>query len=117
MADKKEPSPMREAYARRRLAMGRRGKPGGLRVAVPPGPGTRIGHIASVDMPGASRNTHQRMASVSSNKVGGFYSPTYDVARAISDALDPVKAPGKVRTLADMTPEERETLTKRYAKP
>lgn len=32
--------------------------------------------------------------------------PGYLLARAIRDALDPTQAPGKVRTMADMTPEE-----------
>ena len=36
--------------------------------------------------------------------------------KRIQDALDPVKAPGKVRTLADMSPEERAAIEKRYAK-
>lgn len=32
--------------------------------------------------------------------------PQWAIAQAIRSALDPTQAPGKVRTMADMTPEE-----------
>jgi hypothetical protein len=32
---------------------------------------------------------------------GRFFSPSRRIANAINDALDPVKAPGKVRVLSD----------------
>lgn len=37
--------------------------------------------------------------------------PAYAIGQMISDALDPTQAPGKVRTMADMTPEELAKLT------
>lgn len=42
--------------------------------------------------------------------------PRYAIATSITEALDPGRAPGKVRTLADMTPEEREEMAKLYGK-
>lgn len=42
---------------------------------------------------------------------GTTATPAYAIGRAISDALDPTQAPGKVRTMADMTPEELAKLT------
>lgn len=41
----------------------------------------------------------------------------YGIAAAISDALDPVRAPSKVRTLADMSPAERAEMAARYSPP
>lgn len=38
----------------------------------------------------------------------------HGIARSITDALDPSLAPGKVRTLADMSPEERAEMVARY---
>jgi hypothetical protein len=40
-----------------------------------------------------------------------FYSPAESLARGIADALDPAKAPGKVKTF---TAEEREALAAKY---
>lgn len=40
--------------------------------------------------------------------------PAYGVARAISHALDPVRAPSKGRSLANMTDEERRQLEQAY---
>ena len=42
--------------------------------------------------------------------------PAIAIGKAISDALDPIKAPSKVRCLADMTPEERDEMIRRYSK-
>ncbi len=39
------------------------------------------------------------------------------IGRDIEEALDPTRAPGKVRTLAEMSPEERELVLARYKKP
>lgn len=36
--------------------------------------------------------------------------PLHQIANALSDSLDPVKTPGRVRTMADMTPEELAAL-------
>lgn len=44
-------------------------------------------------------------------------SESYSYAERIAAALDPTAAPGKVRTLADMTPEERAEMVRLYAKP
>jgi hypothetical protein len=40
-----------------------------------------------------------------------MHNPATQIANAIADSLDPTKAPGKVRTMADMTPEELALLT------
>lgn len=39
--------------------------------------------------------------------VAMLHDERYNQARRIAEALDPTTAPGKVRTLADMTPEKR----------
>lgn len=39
-------------------------------------------------------------------KFAGNVDPAYAIAKVIGDALDPVKAPGKVRTTAEMSPDE-----------
>lgn len=43
--------------------------------------------------------------------------PARAIGQRIADALDPGKAPGKVRTFADMTDEERQALTQQYSAP
>lgn len=43
--------------------------------------------------------------------------PRWSAARRIAEALDPTTAPGRVRTLADMTPEERAKMLALYEKP
>lgn len=40
-----------------------------------------------------------------------------EIGERIRDALDPTKAPSKVRTLADMTPEERASLVAQLRPP
>jgi hypothetical protein len=42
---------------------------------------------------------------------GTTATPAYAIGQRISEALDPTRAPGKVRTMADMTPEELAALT------
>ena len=42
---------------------------------------------------------------------GSLRNPATDIARALSAALDPTTVPSKVKTLADMTPEERARIT------
>lgn len=37
--------------------------------------------------------------------------------KLILDALDPDRSPGKIRTLKDMTPEERKRLEEKYGSP
>lgn len=66
---------------------------------------------------------HQRMVTLGSLSITRGSSgtvtndPSYAVASRISEALDPSKAPGKVRTLADMSEEEKEALAKEYGAP
>ena len=54
------------------------------------------------------RHKGRRMAEIGApyGVRGLSSSPAGGVAKAIRDALDPVRAPSKVRTLADMTEEE-----------
>ena len=40
--------------------------------------------------------------------------PVEGIAKSIRDALDPVKAPGKVKTFAEMTPEEQAEMKRLY---
>lgn len=47
---------------------------------------------------------------------GSVGDPARIIAKQISAALDPAKAPGKVRRLADMTPEERAELERLYGR-
>lgn len=55
-------------------------------------------------------------ASVGLSQNGRFSrSPSLAIAKAIRDALNPTKQPSRVRTLADMTPEEREEMRRLYA--
>lgn len=42
--------------------------------------------------------------------------PARALGGSIADALDPVKAPSKVRTLADMSPEERAEMARLYGR-
>jgi hypothetical protein len=45
----------------------------------------------------------------------GAENPVHYVLRCrLADALDPARQPGPVRTLKDMTPEERADLERRY---
>lgn len=49
--------------------------------------------------------------------MGMHRAANYVIADRIVEALDTTTAPGKVRTLADMTPEERAKMLRLYAKP
>ena len=42
--------------------------------------------------------------------------PAQRLGEAITAALDPARAPGKVKTFAEMTPEEREEMRRLYEK-
>lgn len=42
--------------------------------------------------------------------------PHYVLAEKLTEALDPVRAPGEVKTLADMTQEERAEMARLYAR-
>ena len=61
---------------------------------------------------------HGRYATI--GRIRSTYSnkddPARAIGKAINDALDPVKAPSKVRTLADMTLEERAEMERLYSK-
>ena len=59
---------------------------------------------------GAGHNT--RLATLGT--VGSFYSPTGRIGMAIAAALDPTRAPSKVKTFADMTDEEKEEMRRLY---
>jgi hypothetical protein len=54
-----------------------------------------------------------RMASVGVVS-RGCHTPANHLAQAIGEALDPARAPGRVRTLADMGAEERAALERQY---
>jgi hypothetical protein len=47
----------------------------------------------------------------------GFRSPAAALSKVIEDALDPMKQPGKVRRLADMTSGEKAALERQYGVP
>ena len=59
-----------------------------------------------------------RMATVASyNPLSGSLasrSPLLGIAKAINHALDPNRTPKPVKTLADMTPEERDEMERLY---
>lgn len=44
---------------------------------------------------------------------GHFYNPAEAVARAIRESMDPSTAPGKCKTLSEMSPEERRRIEER----
>lgn len=88
--------------ARRKIAIMRAAKQ-----AVISGDGSAIAMRA--DVRGEGR---RRIADVGG--MGSFYSPAERIAKALGEALDPSKAPGPVRTMADMSPEEIATLRARY---
>lgn len=47
---------------------------------------------------------------------GSLKHPGERLGEAITNALDPTRAPGKVKTFAEMTPEEREEMRRLYEK-
>ena len=58
----------------------------------------------------------QRGAKTELKLVNGasLKNPAETIGRAIAEALDPVRAPGKVKSFADMTEAEREEMRRRY---
>jgi hypothetical protein len=60
------------------------------------------GRVESVTL-----SVHGPSRTARGTKLGLGSSPSFVIARRIECALDPVRAPGKVRTLKDMTQEER----------
>lgn len=81
--------------------------------------------IVDVDESGAGKGTGPKhsggrihMATVANHlALSGMIasrSPAGGIAKAIRDALDPVKAPGKCKTFAEMTPEERDEMERLY---
>jgi len=66
----------------------------------------------------SNRGKKARAASVfKGNSSGIVHDPFQEKShfrKLIRDSLDPDKSPGKVRTLKDMTPEERKALENRY---
>lgn len=72
-------------------------------------------HLLSVE----SRNhgtgkRHEKLATVGLLTGSRSFDPARKIARAITEALDPTRAPSKVRTLADMDTEERAKLEREY---
>lgn len=70
---------------------------------------------------GASSNPPHRKGThwqtrIKTHGGGTHYDPAYNVAKAIADSLNPDKArvSGRVRTLNDMTPEERAAIEAQY---
>lgn len=63
------------------------------------------------------RGKHRQKRYATVGVVSRLYTPEYNIAKKIRDALDPIKAPGKVKTLADMTLEERVALERQYGVP
>jgi len=53
-----------------------------------------------------------RMATVGT--IGTFHSPAARIANLINDALDPVRAPGKCKTLSEMSEDEKAALAAKY---
>lgn len=68
---------------------------------------------ASEALPGTVRK--RRLATVHvSGRGSNFSNPLHGIAKAISDALDPTRAPSKGRSFKDMTDEERAAMKKLY---
>lgn len=108
----------REIMARRRIMKGGTNKAHVDAAAFTDGLATSGVSISNIDETrkgtGRQANRHRtRMASVSTGK-SQFYNASHSIGNAITNALDPTRANGKVRTLADMTPEERAELERQY---
>lgn len=60
----------------------------------------------------------KRMATVAAvnQRSSTLLSPAAGIARDISEALDPTRAPSKVRAFKDMSPEEQEQMRLLYEK-
>ena len=69
--------------------------------------------IVSVEKKGrGTGKRRERLVTLGSK--GAFYNPPVNLSQIIRDALDPSKAPGPVRTLNDMSEDERNVLEARY---
>ena len=81
------------------------------RSSIPVVSGDGTVRVIKSDVRGSGKR--ERMAVVAG--IGRFYNPATTIAQALSDALDPAKAPGKVRTMAEMSPDEIEAIKQRYS--
>ena len=70
---------------------------------------------ANQPMKGATRPRRHRMGRLSAGHTQ-FHSPGDYIPRAIAGSLDPKYAPSKVRSLKDMSPEERAKMIAMYGK-
>lgn len=80
------------------------------------------GHVEVTQINLTNKYKDRKKASVDvtdyRNKGGRLnHDPKLAVANSITDALDPVKAPTKGRSLADMSEEEKEALAAQYGAP
>lgn len=64
------------------------------------------GHVENVTV-----SVHGPTQTARGTNLGVGAEPAYVIGRRIEWALDPTKAPGKVRSLNDMTPEERSRIS------
>ena len=85
--------------------------------------GTQVGvKVGSQILPnsgailGVKMSQKNRRTGKFRNKGFDTWSNIHKLRNRILEALDPTKAGSKVRTLADMTEEEKETIRKRYEK-
>lgn len=77
--------------------------------------GGQVTYVGKETTPcGTDGKKHHQAVVGSYGFVGISRSPTEGIAKAIRDALDPVRAPSAVRTLADMTEEEIQELERKY---
>jgi len=95
-------------WAKRRRRLARAGDGGGYQ-----NPNQAVSRISlpgiHIDEVGISK----RSVKVS-NQRGITHDPARSIAESIRDALDPVKQPSKVKTLADMTAAERAEMQRMY---
>ena len=120
MANRSYSGAKRQALRKRRLTQLSRPDAGGgphPRVLAPDCRHTTMPMIAKVDVkatidPSGGQRRRRRWATLGT--ASNFYNPLERVARAITHALDPKFTPAKVKTLADMTPEEIAALEKQY---
>lgn len=83
-----------------------------------PGPNRKAGSRGR-HAPGATAYRDRRsgdlvLTSVGSDAARGPVDPTRILARSIRDALDPAKVPSRVKTLSEMTPEEKAEMQRLY---
>lgn len=65
----------------------------------------------------ADAGTYKGGMAVVGTRTNGMRNPTHMIASAISEALDPTRASGKVKAFKDMTPEEQAEMRRLYEKP